>query len=256
MDSPKYAMQTIWFAPAADDIRATFYESVDRTGPCWLWRGSINSKSGYGYVTVSGKNALVHRVSWVLSRGPIPDGHQIDHICRVRSCVNPDHLQPVTGVVNMRLRSDRMDECLRGGHKRTPETWQKDHLGRMYCVPCREALIRRMRDESKQARAAAWLGGKIQRGEVSACPQGHPLGGRFRGRGLRFPDSCYECMRLSREASKARDREKVKEKRKSRIETPEQAANRKARYKAWRLAHPGYWKAWREAHPNRKASPV
>lgn len=65
---------------------------------CWLWVGVIKH-AGYGGMgsgTGPLKSCSAHRVAWELYRGPIPEGMQIDHICRVRSCVNPDHLRVVT----------------------------------------------------------------------------------------------------------------------------------------------------------------
>lgn len=51
---------------------------------------------------MDGERKVVHRIAYELLVGPIPDGLQLDHLCRVRNCVNPDHLEPVTGQENMR----------------------------------------------------------------------------------------------------------------------------------------------------------
>lgn len=69
---------------------------------CWLWVGADNG-AGYGTMT-SGHStrAYAHRVSYELARGPIPDGMHLDHLCRIRCCVNPDHLEPVTNAENAR----------------------------------------------------------------------------------------------------------------------------------------------------------
>jgi hypothetical protein len=70
---------------------------------CWLWMGSLNSR-GYGTFSVSlnGKMHRPHRAFYIELKGPIPEGMQLDHLCRVTSCVNPDHLEPVTNVENKR----------------------------------------------------------------------------------------------------------------------------------------------------------
>lgn len=65
---------------------------------CWLWIDAIPLKqNGYGRINVFRKGPQrAHRIAWELYRGPIPRGLVVDHICRVRSCVNPDHLRVVT----------------------------------------------------------------------------------------------------------------------------------------------------------------
>lgn len=67
---------------------------------CWLWDGS--GANGYGYVWIWGTNKRVHRVSYRLFVGVIPDRMQLDHLCRNRRCLNPEHLEPVTGKENVR----------------------------------------------------------------------------------------------------------------------------------------------------------
>lgn len=76
-----------------------FWLKVDRRAvdECWLWIGAVQS-SGYG----SFQGQLAHRFAHELLVGPIPDGHQVDHLCRVRLCVNPDHLEAVTAEENVR----------------------------------------------------------------------------------------------------------------------------------------------------------
>ena len=65
--------------------------SIDKAG-CWIWTASRHN-TGYGAIGVAGnKVSTAHRVSWMLHRGPIPDGMWVLHKCDVRACVNPDHL--------------------------------------------------------------------------------------------------------------------------------------------------------------------
>lgn len=73
---------------------------VDPDTGCWLWLG-CKSPLGYGYVKRSGHRAA-HRLYYTEHVGPIPDGLVLDHLCRNPSCVNPDHLEPVTNAENGR----------------------------------------------------------------------------------------------------------------------------------------------------------
>lgn len=68
---------------------------------CWLWTAQT-SLDGYGKIQMGKRAGYAHRVSYELLVGPIPEGLQLDHLCRVRSCVNPDHLEPVTLAENVR----------------------------------------------------------------------------------------------------------------------------------------------------------
>lgn len=70
------------------------------SGECWNW-DSLDY-GGYGRVTSAGHSQIAHRAVWQILRGEVPEGLQLDHLCRNRRCVNPDHLEPVTGVVNLR----------------------------------------------------------------------------------------------------------------------------------------------------------
>ena len=87
------------------DWKAHFLSKVspEPTSGCWLWTGGLEEK---GYAVLCKPNwkghRAAHRFSYETFVGPIPDGLQIDHKCRVRSCVNPDHLEPVTSAENNR----------------------------------------------------------------------------------------------------------------------------------------------------------
>lgn len=68
-----------------------FFQKVSKTGSCWIWIGALNSK-GYGSFAVGGKSMLSHRYSFLIHKGPIPDGAIICHTCDTPACVNPEHL--------------------------------------------------------------------------------------------------------------------------------------------------------------------
>src|ERR1043166_7685871 len=83
---------------------------------CWLWTGAIKTVTGYGYIWTDKRVASAHRAAYESLVGPIPDGLQIDHRCRIRCCVNPAHLEPVTNVENQRrgLRGELTTHCPAG----------------------------------------------------------------------------------------------------------------------------------------------
>jgi hypothetical protein len=72
---------------------------IDFVTGCWVWQRA-RDKKGYGFVRVSGRNRRAHRVLYEQAKGPIPEGLQLDHLCRNTSCVNPNHLEPVTNIEN------------------------------------------------------------------------------------------------------------------------------------------------------------
>lgn len=120
-------------APQRRDPQERFWEKVDRRGDddCWLWTGAIDN--GYGIFSVewTASNWTAHRYAYTLLVGPIPEGLTLDHLCRVRNCVNPRHLEPVTSGENV-LRGEslsaqnaRKTHCLRG-HPFTEENTYRD----------------------------------------------------------------------------------------------------------------------------------
>lgn len=69
--------------------------------PCLIWQGATNT-NGYGVIRHEGRNRVVHVLAYEETKGPIPDGLELDHLCGVHACLNVDHLEPVTHVENMR----------------------------------------------------------------------------------------------------------------------------------------------------------
>ena len=108
--------------------------------PCWIWRASCTGE-GYGQVTKNGTTYLAHRFSYEYFVGPIPRGLQIDHLCRVRNCVRPSHLEAVTAYENNRRSSSftaknmTKTHCHRG-HRLSLDNLQKTSYGKRICKKC------------------------------------------------------------------------------------------------------------------------
>ena len=128
---------------------ASFWGAVTKTEGCWLWSGADNG-NGYGTVYVNGRKTYAHRVSYEMAHGPIPVGLQIDHLCRVRNCVRPEHLEVVTPREN-NLRGEspaaqqsRRTHCPQGHAYDETNTWVSK-TGHRSCRTCTTERSRRQR---------------------------------------------------------------------------------------------------------------
>jgi len=107
----------LWASVARAGIPSRFWDKVSKDGPvwagtrCWLWRGA-KDRVGYGHFGAEGKSFLSHRYIYTAIYGTIPDDREIDHTCRVRSCVNPLHLDLVTHQENTRRAAPYRDYSL------------------------------------------------------------------------------------------------------------------------------------------------
>lgn len=83
--------------------QSSFWSHVEKGENCWLWTGCLD-KDGYGHtgVVIDGKfvGSRSHCIVYEAAKGPVPKGLILDHLCRNRACVRPDHMEPVTILVN------------------------------------------------------------------------------------------------------------------------------------------------------------
>ena len=123
-----------------------FLAKIRVSNSCWEWQGTI-TKKGYGQFNLkTKKKASAHRLSYEIFKGDIPIGLTIDHLCRNRRCVNPDHLECVTMTINV-LRgtgptaiNKRKTHCIRG-HELLGYNLIKDVGGR-HCRTCHNITVR------------------------------------------------------------------------------------------------------------------
>ena len=115
-----------------------FWSKVDRSDPdgCWEWQQSTASH-GYGQTWDGITVRLAHRAAWELTRGRIPDGMTIDHLCRNRRCCNPAHLRLLTNVENAALNGNAVKTHCKRGHPYDEENTYTDRRGHRSCRACR-----------------------------------------------------------------------------------------------------------------------
>lgn len=184
-----------------------FWSKVDVRGPdeCWLWTAGT-SQEGYGQCRF-GKMCAAHRVAYVLLVGPIPEGLQLDHVCHNidlscaggptcphRRCVNPAHLEPVTGLVNYyRGRTSPNKTHCPQGHPYAGDNLHMDGNERV-CLTCRRAAGRRHLAKKRAANPDY----RPPNAAKTHCLEGHPLSGE----NLYVPPSggrhCHECRRAAK----------------------------------------------------------
>lgn len=152
------------------DDSKRFWSKVDKNGPipayrsdlgpCWIWQGALGT---YGYAQVrmggrGGKMVLVHRWSYEQLVGEIAQHRQLDHLCRVRHCVNPAHLEPVPGKINTHRGMSpsalnlRKTHCLRG-HPFNEENTRWVRGGGRSCRTCQRENLRKWRETRRNSAA-------------------------------------------------------------------------------------------------------
>lgn len=130
-------------------LSARLWAKIAVAGPdeCWLWQAAT-TPNGYGVIgrgsQVEG-NVLAHVAVYLERVGPIPEGYQVDHQCRVTRCCNPAHLAAVTQLENLRRQAAAAEEgrasCGSGRH-RWPENAKRSPSGKQYCRECKREYNR------------------------------------------------------------------------------------------------------------------
>lgn len=136
---------------------------VNKTETCWLWTGFID-KPGYGHFRVGTKYApcdgrpvkYVHRWLYETLRGPISPDLDLDHLCRVRHCVNPDHLEPVTHKENVLRGASFAAENAKQTHCKWGHPLPERGGKRRHCTPCTSESVRRFRRKCRQNGIRYW----------------------------------------------------------------------------------------------------
>ena len=130
-----------------DTTLQRFWAKVNKTDSCWLW--TAKTTFGYGYFQINYKYHRAHRVAYQILVGEIPEGLVLDHLCRVRNCVNPEHLEPVTRHENNRrgIHPPLKTHC-KYGHEFTPENTRTYYPNGWLSRQCRICAKRRI-DEYK-----------------------------------------------------------------------------------------------------------
>lgn len=148
------------------DIVQRFWSKVVKTETCWLWTAYVSGK-GYGQFRMNGRMHAAHQVALLITGTPRPLGAEVDHLCRVRHCVNPAHLEWVTHAKNMEragpyLAGPRPDHYLTGrthcknGHEfsadNTRHVVEKDGSRRRRCRVCQNEANLRHRAKRKASK--------------------------------------------------------------------------------------------------------
>ena len=128
---------------------ASKYLPVTESG-CWVWIGHCN-KAGYGAIQMRDGLKRAHKVIWEHLNGVVPQGLELDHLCRVRCCVNPDHLEAVTHDENMKRSIYGIRTHCEKGHEFTVSNTYYRVGGGRRCRECSRTYLKEYKREKRRA---------------------------------------------------------------------------------------------------------
>lgn len=136
-----------------------FYLRVRKTETCWWWTGAQHKGYGVFYRRTPTSSQSAYRIAWEMVNGPVPAGLELDHLCRNKLCVRPDHLEAVTHAINQQRRRGfchsnprpKPTHCKHGHEFNEQNTY---HYGNwMYCRACAANRARARRQTEKEQAA-------------------------------------------------------------------------------------------------------
>ncbi len=150
---------------------ARFFAKVaeDRATGCWVWT-AFRDRKGYGKFQYGTKdNRLAYNVSYGLMVGEVPEGLELDHLCRNTSCVNPYHLEPVPPCVNKRRATAVITHCPSGHPYTLDNTYRTPQSGRV-CRTCRKGTQQAVKEREKAVRRER---GPLPPRQLTHCKNAH-----------------------------------------------------------------------------------
>lgn len=156
LDDPRPSLEERFWSKVDKD--GPLSENCPELGPCWLWTRA-KRPLGYGVFVLNGRLDGAHRVAYELTVGPIPEGLELDHLCRRPACVRPDHLRPVTHQENSlrgyspMAQQARQTHCIRGHELTEANVYRRPgNPNKRECRTCMAERARRRDDGQPRSR--------------------------------------------------------------------------------------------------------